>query len=1310
MQKLERVVGALREKLKKRPLAALQLYGLAIANKSDRGNHLKAVFEDEMEIARFGKEISREGLERKSALLFSSPRQSERELLVASCVAGLVNLGVQGAQDRLRAIGETFATFVLDGTQQQKFCGRLAIGLGLRSSAEIQPLLQTIVEPLIDALLVVLRVGAAPTRDSAVEGLGALLKFLPHPSARYPKYERPARADEDGDEVPEPERQVVIDQLYFDRLDRRRMMALAVAGDPVMREAFLAEVRRPISDRIEEAERKAGGDVDRLEPELLTILYTQADLLRTLPGLVRQCAAGERNAFQRRAVKYLNDAAVAREPVNAGDTVLRSFAHFQESVFRTIDVMIKRGATHEDFEESLAKALRETRRTLVGHSSVCNARVRATFALIQTTARLIQADREETAVKAELVPLFEMLAKPTPWPNLGIAEGCYYVVPFLAGNRWHEDIVKIALEQLFLRISSTPPPSDNLPEIHNQLIAAACFRRLILVLMQRTDEHSLTDRGSVRIKRDVSRLLEEPTIEEVLKAFRIKRTWFEIMNAPPSATTTGIVIAGTAFETDLLGRSSLFKEFDQRPSVKRLLLTRILAAQLRAASQDWREIERYDLLRQFWENMPTVSLAENERDDKVRELMADLPSRAAQAADPDLQDFFEHCSRRIGEEKEPRQELPGHVLAMISDTPSSRIADAIAREIDLNVLYGEQRGGCDLGKVLYQVALRGPSVSIFSRLLPRMHSERHRRIAELFKKHVKRVHAHSTMTAGEMLDHVDELIREIRQDEPSETLQKLKAILENYRSLFANEAPIWKAIEQGGLATLLRQCDEIVTLTQGSGARRVARQPLSEAFGPSAAQLESEVARYRELPVGEFEERAAALNRARTVARSLAGAMQIHAGLNPPERVMLVRLLQQLEDFFARTIHWYCDEPRYRKATRKRMQDPETFLVLFGAPTRTSLAAIYENSRNVLSDPGKPVADREAALKIQDEINRIAEAGGAIPPEFDEQRLRFEKVFVQWIESDLDVDMLQRTLRGRWAKPFAFAYRNITSVGLISFWMLLPCAIAIAFHVLGIHNEEGAGFFLLESAVLLAVFVSLIPRLRAGAASIWNHIRGRAAKPPGTFEEPYYFEALLPRLAQLIVVPLALTVELDHSYTFPLHASGWALLVLILLSFFTTRFFVDREIVDPSAVREGKVLRAPEKERVAKVVALALSHAFIIAVLLATIFGSHASDIEPADHEGLRHQFLETGHKHPYVAWILPRDVTFDLASAIGHYVEVSPKIGEHLKFTYYPTIILAWTALGLFVGVFLEGFVKGERLRGGEARDGEETASSAVP
>jgi len=72
-----------------------------------------------------------------------------------------------------------------------------------------------------------------------------------------------------------------------------------------------------------------------------------------------------------------------------------------------------------------------------------------------------------------------------------------------------------------------------------------------------------------------------------------------------------------------------------------------------------------------------------------------------------------------------------------------------------------------------------------------------------------------------------------------------------------------------------------------------------------------------------------------------------------------------------------------------------------------------------------------------------------------------------------------------------------------------------------------------------------------------------------------------------------------------------------------------------------------------------------------------------------------------YFFGILPRHTTFDLGPLVDDAIRkpgrkpLHPSVRNHLRFDYYPTLIITWTSLGLFFGVFLEGFLKGERLRG---------------
>jgi hypothetical protein len=127
--------------------------------------------------------------------------------------------------------------------------------------------------------------------------------------------------------------------------------------------------------------------------------------------------------------------------------------------------------------------------------------------------------------------------------------------------------------------------------------------------------------------------------------------------------------------------------------------------------------------------------------------------------------------------------------------------------------------------------------------------------------------------------------------------------------------------------------------------------------------------------------------------------------------------------------------------------------------------------------------------------------------------------------------------------------------------------------------------------------------------------------------------------------------------------------------------------------------------------------AFGIAVLLAAIF---ASSYEPtvkmqkkeehvATAPGRPHGIWETAarylrrldeipedHHHSRFLGILPREVALDFGEVAERFHYPLPiEVARHAKFVFFPTIILTWTALGLFFGVFLEGFMKGERLRG---------------
>ncbi len=1236
------------------------------------------------ELRRYEDEIARE------------PTHEDRQRLVSMCVAYLINLGQSGATRQIGAISDELEMLILEGVQQQQFCGRIAVELALRMKGKDVEHLDEMVSALIKALDLALRVGATTVRDSSVEGLGGLIKFFPKDADdKLPKLPKA-----DGDEDKEQQR---VDGIFFERLKRRRLMVLAVGDIGDAPAKFFKQLETPlrsmlddirskhvISDQISKEAKQAASEAR--QAALLAEIYARADLLRTLPGLIRQAPDAKKENLRQRAVTYLSQAASLTHIAEDEDSLRIAFARYQESVFRTIDVLIKREQAlkrdmHATFDAVIAYALAEIPRTLVGRATVSNAQVRSTVALIRTAARLISKDNTTSDTKSVLMTLFETLGTTPPWPNLGIIEGCYAVLPYLLKNEEHKEFALPALTKVFQRIESAPPFYD-LIGIHHQLIASSCFRRVVLELIRLPEKRGLTKDEGAYAQTNLEMLLAEPKPEAMAEALRMPHaTGTAVMKTSATRWMAAMITAGTAFEHDLLDcTQALFEDFNSQRTDVRLLLTRILAAELRATAQDSRRINRFKQLRSFYPN----TLSEAERIEKARTLSAKLPARMAQAADPDLQDFLEHCGRGVDEQAETIADLPGHVLAMVSDKSSSRIADAIARVIDLRWRHWkkQEKQEADLARLLHQVALRGPNELIFSELLPRV-EKRERKIVLLFKKHVRRIHAGASMTVQEMLGHILELRNDIKEVGTNETLGKLDAILNDYFVLFEQRESVWSTLESGKLESFLALCDDLRNATQPKD--RTAESSLVDALGASAKRLRVVVVRYLALPVGEFDAREDAMHEAGALTKAMITSLHgLDERLQPPERELLIRVVARLGDLFDRTIEWYCRQPRDLKAARQ----PAVFFELFARPMKISYGDMFADA-NVLNhakDCFLNATLKSIGFRESIEFRKIYDAAKDAPPEFRTQRQQFEQFFVAWMESELDVDMLQRQFKDRWSPPLRWIYSVATNLPGISLIIILPCVAAGMLHQSSKHEFEGIGFFLLAASVLLAAVLASI-------TSIFKF-----GKP-----HKHYFAALLPRLARLVVVPLALTVELDHSYVFPLRASTPALLLLIGLSFLMTWFYVDGEIVSASTKRLS------EWKRTAKVVSLALSQAFIIAVLLATIFGSHAHEISQMCDEDANaraklwniDQFpSEGGHKHPYFLG-MPRDVRFEGAILGNARWPAWTSCVSQLKFTYYPTIILAWTALGLFVGVFLEGFFKGERLRVDES-DEEGSSDSA--
>jgi hypothetical protein len=196
-------------------------------------------------------------------------RTDQRRMLIV-VVDHLIALGVaDGEHERevLDRLGKAFPILVLEGTAEQRFCCNL--GIGLAGSMLPSVIIQSVVRPLVRALVDVLRVGAPRTAILAVEATGALLKLLPDPKSQFPPYVVSAAISE---------RDSPASVAYLREADHDRRMAFAIAGDPQACAQYFNALHRPLEETI------AGQSEDIVETEILK----RVELLRVLPAIIRQ--------------------------------------------------------------------------------------------------------------------------------------------------------------------------------------------------------------------------------------------------------------------------------------------------------------------------------------------------------------------------------------------------------------------------------------------------------------------------------------------------------------------------------------------------------------------------------------------------------------------------------------------------------------------------------------------------------------------------------------------------------------------------------------------------------------------------------------------------------------------------------------------------------------------------------------------------------------------------------------------------------------------------------------------------------------
>ncbi|MFL6246388.1 MAG: hypothetical protein ACJ74H_10220 [Thermoanaerobaculia bacterium] len=1223
-------------------------------------------------------------------------KQQRRELL--DVVDTLVSLGSPAqehsereARASLQRLGEYMPSLVLEGTLQQQFFCKLATRFGFRRAAVTNVVVDLVVLPMIDALRDVIRLGAETTRDSAIEGMGALLALAAKqktPAERCPE-EEPIR---DGRGDPE------LNEMFKQRLERRRLMVLAVA-DPEWREKLLTELEEPIEPKLEAV--RAEGAIKDVFRKLETVLYRHYDLLRVLPAIARQ---NEVTQDLPRFVKLLCDATKPLLP-RAGDpdSILIAYARYRESVFRTIDNFIRRNVSRSSFDSVVASAVHAIPRTMSGVPKVCNAEIRATVSILRTAIRVVCCSGKWSRTREELVYMFRTLGHAKPWLNLGIAEACYRGLPDLLAYEAHNELSEMALRALLEQLAA---PATDLAATHRTMIAISCFRRILVALEERGDE---------RVGEDLRILLSEPTKERVIACFQ--------PNGRYGRTDTGRsdidvdVIAAIGHECQILrSAGTMLTRWEELSPEQNVLLTRILACLLHAVSRDAPEVARYPRLQRVFDGMSAVAMPHAEAMGKVWDLLAKLPPQVAEAADPDIQRFVEYRGRRRraeGNVQESVEDLPGYVLAMISRETSDRIAGGIAREIDLNLRHDRDADPqSDFAEPLYEVMMRGPHESIFDHLMPRICAERDRKMVALFRNHVHVVRDGMDKPPRELVtylcDHVKDLTTELTKL-GGPTLDELAHALTLFGELVSEEDEcVWTAIVEHRLADFFRVLDKLdMLMTHDSLLLEVLELPHEKLFKQMAqldhafpsdkrqrwrslltyrnakhlANLQSHISHYVELPVSNFAARRKELDDACVAVRKIEHDLARQETLQPPKRILLRALMQHLRDIFERTRRWYCDEAE--KMIDKN--EKEGFWIVFALDREKRDQQLMKRIKATFAS-GAEV--RRVALKQHEtmvQIEKVTKTAGSEPPRFRGQTRLFEEFAVDWMTSDLDPEALWNALSDRWRKPYRIFFNVVTRPLLALGMMLLPFVWALGWHLVDVHTMEGLLFWGVGAVILVGAGWAVIRLILM--------VRRETADPPVKEEKQhekrgYLFRSLLPQLAGFIAAPMALIAKFEHSYQFPFTASIWSMALLILLAFVTTRFYLEREVVDRSASSPEMTPR--ERQKVAKVLGVTLTQAFGIAVLLSAIFAhSHylASHDTNAAHHERHYVYLEHDQKLHDFAGFVPHQ-------AFLEWKVVFPFVRDQGDFTFYPTIILSWTALGLFFGLVLEGIDKGEHLR----------------
>jgi hypothetical protein len=689
------------------------------------------------------------------------------------------------------------------------------------------------------------------------------------------------------------------------------------------------------------------------------------------------------------------------------------------------------------------------------------------------------------------------------------------------------------------------------------------------------------------------------------------------------------------------GLPERFAEWERLASYERFWLTRILwllgtGSAAGFLSAPGRGRLPGALARIAWEAERLAGIADAEdgascgpRSRRILEVLRTLPTEAARALGDDLQSLVAgHLPEH--ELGAADRRLDPDVLALCDPDNSYEVCEELARWIErFQVQARMEVDDLEISETLYQLVLSGPGHALFAHLAARLEDREEFELTELVHKHTKSVAEIDRRQPAEWrLRRIGEQVSELLSDLASfEGRPTLGKVRRLLEAYDALSQVRWKSLHGSADAGSAAAPGEIGLLEDLLLQIDVVSGDLGQPL------------RLKELCRPELER----------LTRRLGSYFELGIGHLAEREEVLVILLDDLRRFEARL------------AGIGQLRPPLSVML------STVLAAWSGQFQEILEDE---VQRARHMVRIGDFdgfydtfVGGSGAATGAVAEGFSREKVRaYEELFVHWAADRFDLTVLKKRVVRRWSAPLRWAYGVVTSFWGASAVIAAPYLLLIVLSKLERgRGLRGAGF----AFATMLVIVVLLAGLGSGTARLYLRRRSAAG------ERGYAFHCFLPRLITLIVIPMALLLDASHSFAFSREAPSGIIALLLVLTLLGTLFYAAREVTGRGHL---------DRQLVLQITGLALVEAFAAALVLSAMFGLYPSSA------------TRTCDEEPAAFGLIPRCVDLDLAAALGAddwtpWLKRRIEPRSHLRFL--PVAILVWTALGLFSGIFLEGFLR---------------------